>query len=402
MRILVISDLHIGKNARTKDLSPYEESKDKDDKLVSSFIEFGQNDILERGKFDYLIIPGDITNQSNLVEYKCASNFLEQLRDKFDISEDKIIFVPGNHDIDWNVFNDSMTLDEKELRKSHKYNSLKDPTLSFSKVVSNNLLEDPYFNVWEFDNVIFVGYNSSWHDDAIQKTHFGEITVLQIEKIKTRFESMDMRNTDKLKIFVLHHHVHQYPTPHPLWKDFSCIQNGHLLIEILSQCSFNFVIHGHRHVPYFHSMNFANYPTINFLCAGSYSSEIPSDIAGLVGNLFHIIEFEDISNCKGKIYSRAYDPVKYKWVESKDNHGIKYKDAFGNEFKYKYILNKCKSELVQLKTNQFKELNDLYNSVPDLEYLQNHVRKTLFADLEKDLNLQYCISSGENAFFLKK
>lgn len=88
LKILVLSDLHIGKKARTKDLCPYPEAASKDDKLVSSFFESVKNYINSNGNFDYLVIPGDITNQSNLIEYDFAEKFITRIVSELHIDTD--------------------------------------------------------------------------------------------------------------------------------------------------------------------------------------------------------------------------------------------------------------------------------------------------------------------------
>jgi predicted phosphodiesterase len=401
MRLLIISDLHIGMNANTKDLYPYPGSEHKDEKLVSSFMESAKEYQKKHGKFDFLIIPGDITHQANLIEFEYGSNFIKNVMTELNVPEKRIIFVPGNHDVDWSVMEGKTIYEnEKKLRSSHKYNTLKDKSHIFSKLSSAELTIPPFFKKWEYDDIIFFGYNSSWHDDSINDKHYGLIEIEHIEKLKQEIEKTEIEN--KLKFFIVHHHVYQYPNLHPKWIDISCMQNAQSLIELLSEFSFNFIIHGHRHLPNFFSTNINSFPTINLLCAGSYSCVIPTEIAGSIGNLFHIIEIDDLKNCKGRIISKTYDPTKYKWVESTTNRGIEYESAFGNETTYDKLLEQCGIIVSEIASGGFIEFKELGESIPDLKYLQNLDKTKLLNDLESKFNLHKSIAANHEIILIKK
>jgi len=242
MRILVISDLHIGKKARTKELCPYSDAVHKDDKLVSSFIESVKEYIFNKGKLDYLIIPGDITNNSNLIEYDCASKFIEKIELELSIPNEKIIVVPGNHDVDWSVF-EGKTIHEEEkvFRKGHKYNTLIDEVHTFSGLIRKELIKEPYINIWNHTDAVFIGYNSSWHDDKLSDNHYGYIEQEHIEILKQKLTLLKPEIENKLKFFIVHHHLQSNPNPHPSWRDSSCMQNSQSLLELLTQFSCNFI-----------------------------------------------------------------------------------------------------------------------------------------------------------------
>jgi len=388
MKILVVSDLHIGEVVRTKELCPYPKSADlkNDEKLVDTFIEKCIKNIEASGDFDYLVIPGDITNLSNLIEYKYGEKFLNKIIKSLKIPLDNVIFVPGNHDIDWSVLK-GIHDEEKELRSSHKYNTLKDNRHSFSKLVGIELMEEPYIKVWEFDDLVFVGFNSSWHDDSQNENHYGLISVKQLEELKKTLESLP---NDIPRVFIVHHHLLQLKNIIPDWVDLSTMQNGQELFNLLSEFSINFLIHGHRHVPNFSSFQNANFNHINLLCAGSFSREIPGEIAGLATNNFHIIEFDNFTDMKskGKVISYAFDRIKY-WIECKsDKHQIDFINPFGNTESIDAISQKV---FVFIKLKCIKKPNfyylDLLNQFPELEYLTIDSKKQLIKRIKDKFKL---------------
>ena len=139
----------------------------------------------------------------------------------------------------------------------------------------------------------------------------------------------------------------------PEWIDLSAMQNGQDLFNLLSEYSVNFLIHGHRHVPHFTSLQTHNFNHINLLCAGSFTREIPSKIAGIVSNNFHIIQFGEFTEMqsKGKIFSYSYNN-RNDWVESKsDKHQIDFINPFGNNHSIDSICIKV-FELIKEKYNR--------------------------------------------------
>jgi len=64
--------------SRSKDLCPYDGSQYKDENLVSSFVELAKKEQKQKGVYDFLIIPGDITNNSNLIDRANAFNFFSK------------------------------------------------------------------------------------------------------------------------------------------------------------------------------------------------------------------------------------------------------------------------------------------------------------------------------------
>lgn len=84
---LHLSDIHLG----TMDQAKVYFSQLKADLLNSLGLE----------NLDYLILNGDIADKANIDEYKVASWLVETIASQFNLSADKIIVVPGNHDVSY-------------------------------------------------------------------------------------------------------------------------------------------------------------------------------------------------------------------------------------------------------------------------------------------------------------
>jgi predicted phosphodiesterase len=52
-------------------------------------------------RLEYLVISGDVANHSTEEEYRAAFEMLDGLINRFGLDADRVIIVPGNHDINW-------------------------------------------------------------------------------------------------------------------------------------------------------------------------------------------------------------------------------------------------------------------------------------------------------------
>ncbi|HEX8537427.1 MAG TPA: metallophosphoesterase, partial [Cystobacter sp.] len=89
LRILHLSDLHVGAGADPVSLLQ---------PLISDLTDPSD---LAVDHLDYLVISGDITNRADPAEFKKALEFVSALRERFALTAERCIIVPGNHDLDW-------------------------------------------------------------------------------------------------------------------------------------------------------------------------------------------------------------------------------------------------------------------------------------------------------------
>src|SRR5689334_23033318 len=108
LTLAVLSDLHIGYGARAKDLCPYSDGKQIETGYRERFLKF-----VKKHKFkpDYLIIPGDISDRAQPPEFELASELVLELAETLEVSKNRVLFVPGNHDVDWAVMDIADTTD---------------------------------------------------------------------------------------------------------------------------------------------------------------------------------------------------------------------------------------------------------------------------------------------------
>lgn len=330
IKLAIISDLHVGRSARSIDLCPHENSKAVETGFRDKFLSFLKKNSITA---DYIIIPGDITDEADPNEFELASSFIYDIADKLGVISNNIVFVPGNHDVNWPVLKINPN-DKTGVYNGLRYLPLLNENLLFSKALNNascNLTNLPYISIWEYENAVIVGLNSSWNDDPAISIHHGIVAPESIEELKNKLERIDL-SLPRLKIFVVHHHPVPYSDPLPSMPDFSIMTNAPNLLKLLQTNQFDFLIHGHKHAPHFDSLSISCGFPIGILAAGSFSSILDTRWSGCVNNQFHIIEVDgrDSTNKStfGKVCSWSYTNAS-SWTCSQYHNGIHPRIPFG-------------------------------------------------------------------------
>lgn len=262
----------------------------------------------EKISADYLILPGDVTNRADPDEVALASEIVEKIAKILGIDTGNIAFVPGNHDVDWSALK---TPDAQDLRWSQRFDPIKLQKALFHQIDfagSGSTFDAPYFNIWEFPNLVVVGYNSA-HADRPNADHYGLIDRDHLDEIEAAFKKVSGVN-GKTKLFLIHHHPQQISDPTPNAPDFSVLVNAEDLLNFAARNKFDFLVHGHRHLPRFQTIiKDAKHP-LCVLCAGSFSVSLPQQWRDCIRNQFHLIEIKgrdgDDQIAYGEVKSWAY------------------------------------------------------------------------------------------------
>ena len=89
IRILHLSDIHV---------SPDTDPLSRLQPLTS---DLRDKEFLEIERLDYLVITGDLTDKAQPEEFEKVHEFLSRLIEQFQLSAERCIIVPGNHDLSW-------------------------------------------------------------------------------------------------------------------------------------------------------------------------------------------------------------------------------------------------------------------------------------------------------------
>ncbi|MEM7243057.1 MAG: metallophosphoesterase [Pseudomonadota bacterium] len=363
MKLLLISDIHLGDKARCESLKPnYSNSVDRD--YLKRLEEFqSKYDV----KPDKLIFPGDMTNTASASEFREFDRILEKLLTIFSIDIENCFFTIGNHDSDWQIQRLFKDGDVFEDYFDRRYDNI-DKSKYLKLIAERSIRYDGAFDyfVWDDANLTVLALNSGFpekFDDAV-KAGFIDPSVL--EAIESKYA--DILSNDQFKILLVHHHPHLYSNPMVAWKDFSAAQNADILFEFCEKYRIDTVLHGHRHIPAFKSELFESGMQVHTICCGSFSAKLDYRLQGIASNCIHVLDIEasapSSTITEGRLLTWSFIENKG-WVKSSfDRDGIEHVISFGQNLHASKIIEQL--EEIDLENDQgFLRLRDFLT--PDKE-----------------------------------
>lgn len=251
--ILHLSDIHISSNQEAEAWS----SQLVDDLFYN----------LKQRRVGWLIISGDIANTASEDEYRAAALLISNLCANLNISKERVIISPGNHDVCWTASEKAykMAIQDPEKIKSIKADEKKrelcipfnedllqrdeklymDRLLNFANFYktctdTNYSLEyhDQATLCWcQKSRVLILSLNSAWEIDHHYKKRVS-INENALSKAFDRIRSIDPERVF-LKIAVWHH---------PMKLESDAPMKHHGFVQRLVTHGFRIVLNGHVHM----------------------------------------------------------------------------------------------------------------------------------------------------------
>lgn len=315
IRILHLSDIHLG---TLEDAHKYELQL-KTDLFCALDVE----------KLDFLIISGDITNEASSEEYNAAVILINSIVKKFGIDTNKIIIVPGNHDLSWDISKKAIIKDDGSEFDEETYMLRFDNfNKCFYKMICNKDYPTEYdkqgiLHKYEEEKIIILELNSSWHIDHINKLRASIYMPSMSEPLD---DIMSKKYDDWLKIAVFHHSVSE--------KD--SMDNGFL--QILVRNGFKICMHGHIHEAKYDFYPYGSNSNIAIIGAGTFGAPAKEHVLG-VPFQYNFIELSS-NNKTIKVNTRRREKIDGAWEADsrwgdKDNPKPFYEiDLSKNNMKY--------------------------------------------------------------------
>lgn len=261
-----------------------------------------------------LVTSGDIAYEATKEEYREAQSFIEEVREKTGLSAEHLIFVPGNHDVNW-----ALAKHEQEQRFDEYLYFLND-------VYGEELLYKLYpYLKWNFKgnaerpnpadilavhkledlNLLILGFNSCVFEN--EQHHYGLVGEKQLIRAKEMLNGLDPQT---LRIAVLHHHVIPVENRIEIRDDevafdVSIVRDFALVEDHLHRLGIDVVLHGHKHMPALrelrlHSSSTRNLPSKSIVICGAGSSGVCEDeLPHQTGNHMEILNFHSRNRVSG-------------------------------------------------------------------------------------------------------
>jgi 3',5'-cyclic AMP phosphodiesterase CpdA len=377
MRILHLSDLHIGEKNRGLDLSCGTSSTGsnvgRSKEYITEFCDYLKTTIIPvDGNIDLICVTGDIANGASPEEYRLALAAFTKIAASCGKTIDDVIWVPGNHDVHWPV----MKLTPKDFWTKFRYEPFKELGSSSTRKAPlfGSLHEFPFFEFWDREDVAIIGINSAAYDDPDSK-HHGAIYKDQLNALEGLLSEKQIPR-DKLKICLIHHHLIQYTEPIPESADFSILVGAEALAAILAENKFDLLLHGHKHFPRVRSHMIDNGHPLVSNCAGSFSAILDPLYYQNVTNTFHIVNIRDRDEEKGFIKGFTESWVRSaetNWTKATAPRGISSPSVFGSLLTKSEIKIAVSLLLARLSSSSTYGVSNLIDLKPELQWVNRNV-----------------------------
>lgn len=194
INILHISDLHFCTRSNQESIR-YNEGFEEC--FIENFKKYNVN---------YLIISGDISNESKQMEYDIASKFLNKVVTDLKIPKENVLMCMGNHDISWRILEDIADKDGKTdlYKRNEKYTNFEKFYNDFYNEGVRRFKTDPVFVEIPVDShqILFLGVNTCYKESNQKEDHYGYIDKASFE---TYISNLDPKYRDYVKCLVMHH-----------------------------------------------------------------------------------------------------------------------------------------------------------------------------------------------------
>lgn len=270
---------------------------------------------------ELVILSGDLAERGQGSEFMDFLKFIDKLVQFLKLSRDRVVMVPGNHDINralCEAYFQQCAGDEKPLKppfwpKWKHYVSLfqrfyqDHPNIQFTEIEPWTLFIVPDLKL------VVVGLNSTMAESHQDSDHYGYVGEAQLRWFAERLEPYKQQGW--LRIGVLHHNVRRGPVV-----DDENLRDAWDLQRILGDYV-NMVLHGHTHDGRSDVLCW-DVPILSTGSAALTKEALPEETP----NQYQVVQ---IWRDKFKRWTRAYVPTNKQWVG--DNRASKYGDHWWEE-----------------------------------------------------------------------
>ncbi|WP_198031094.1 metallophosphoesterase [Bradyrhizobium sp. th.b2] len=358
MRIVVISDPHMHQKKPVGSSPSYLSAHPNFNVAKVNPIFDATELVCSLGKqIDWIICPGDISDQNDPISASIAWQQLDAMRKK--IRARKLIGTVGNHDIN------SRRQDGKE-KPEQALKALSPPFPLADRRLANKFWADDYVVVKDgAASATFVLVNScALHGIGSGSESPSYEHGLISDRVIERLASELPGRISAINILIMHHHIRQHP-----WipDDSSHAVNGPRLMEILRETGVQWlVVHGHQHLPHLaYGTSDSNSPVV--LSAASIAAQRYEVRGRTPRNQMHLIEFDDDQAVRAKIFTWNWAQT-IGWTESYPDSGLPRQCGFGRQTGLSDLCTAINHHVNNQPTKR-SDWADLTSAISDLSFL---------------------------------
>ncbi|MBQ3749725.1 MAG: metallophosphoesterase [Bacteroidales bacterium] len=217
-----------------------------------------------------LLISGDISDMSEKNEYDCAETFLKQIMYELNIPKERLLLVPGNHDINRKECQQEAESDNSKQAHLCNHGKYKFFAEFYQNITGKDYpYDDPIVDLMPVDDekLLFVGVNSNFKIGYVDG--YGAVDT---KGFKTQMTDFNRNYNDYIKIALFHHNiVSDYDNNSSSYGSFKKDDWLNFKQELEYSC-FKCVMFGNEHTRASHNVGDN---TMYYSDAGSFALKVP-------------------------------------------------------------------------------------------------------------------------------
>lgn len=271
-------------------------------------------------ELEAILITGDLTSRGLVAEFDQAIEFISNIRSDFSVALDRVIVVPGNHDIyrkdepnsRFTKFIDFLeNLYEKRDDVLKRYGSLYDCSAGLLNRRPEGSIDDKLYCVADFEElgVTVLGLNSviSENDKLFESSQISSQQLLGAGKALAGVASS---HDKRLNIAAFHHHLFETPSLMQPRSVSRALMNQGLVVRSLLERRVQVVLHGHthysaayKHTPYYARGQAHDAASMHVFSAGTVGGA--DHAAGQSSFSLNLLKFKP-GSAEGVVEAEAY------------------------------------------------------------------------------------------------
>lgn len=373
MKFLIISDLHACPTTADQGSSRLV-FDGLQNEFGSRFIQYCKSINLSP---DFLVCPGDISNQGCAESFQKGWDFLNEIQSELNIKE--LLCVPGNHDIQSRPGNTISPL--------HKVKFCSPPFPS-AKFEFNTHFWGWGWGHLSYENFNCISLNSSAYHGYNQEFKHGRVAQETVNQISEYVKSNKFEKKPFNLLLCHHHPIKREEVDYG--SDFEVMDGGQYLVNQLESTTSVpwLVIHGHKHFASLFSAPSGGFNPPLIFSAGSFSAKLYPEISDRTTNQFYILDIDLIRTIEdekliGTFEAHSWD-IKNNWHPSKAAN-LPFKGGFGSVVRPIDVMKQLKNLLNNtpyLDSGDLKPINETLENITPIQY------KELIMRLSEDFELE--------------
>lgn len=327
LNILHISDFHYDSTMEGNEAI---EQEDRFEKLIKIASEMHKKEMI-----DYVIFSGDLAYKKPDQDLKICGKFIRKLINSTINDYSKIFIIPGNHDIEWDNYEQSKISAIPANSFYEFYKEVFDDNLDFiSRLIGYNSRNDSFDNncnpdsfCWSYTNmnnlVSILGLNSVTTSADLKSK--GKISKNVISFIKKEWSRYPTKH--ELRIAVFHHNILPPFSINKLDESESLLNSGEIL-ELLSELNCDILLSGHCHDSYLYNFSFSslnyngfnNFKNITYISTGTFGGVTPTLDRARSFNMIKVYQSKDEHTKTIRLSPIVYDSRRKEWIKQKELH----------------------------------------------------------------------------------